>query len=30
MQFVQGLPKGIYVGQTQVHHEKTLATKHQS
>ena len=27
MQFVQGLPKGIYVGQTQVHHEKTLATK---
>lgn len=22
MQFVQGLPKGVYAGQTRVHHEK--------
>ena len=25
MQFVQGLPQGVYVGQTRVHHEKTLS-----
>lgn len=24
MQFVQGLPQGVFVGQTRVHHEKTL------
>ena len=26
MQFVEGLPEGIFVGQTRVHHEKTLAS----
>ncbi|CAB1210389.1 peptidoglycan editing factor PgeF [Acinetobacter bouvetii] len=26
MQFVQGLPSGVYVGQTRVHHEKTQAS----
>ncbi|WP_291352679.1 peptidoglycan editing factor PgeF [Acinetobacter sp. UBA3106] len=26
MQFVQGLPQGVFVGQTRVHHEKTLAS----
>ena len=24
MQFVQGLPKGVYVGQTQIEHAKAL------
>lgn len=27
MQFVQGLPKGVYVGQTRVHHEQALPSK---
>ena len=30
MQFVEGLPKGIYVGQTRVHHTQTLATTNQA
>ncbi len=30
MQFVEGLPKGIYVGQTRVHHMQTLATTNQA
>lgn len=27
MQFVQGLPQGVFVGQTRVHHEKTLTAE---
>lgn len=27
MQFVQGLPKGVYAGQTRVHHEKALPSE---
>ena len=30
MQFVEGLPKGVYVGQTRVHHTQTLATTNQA
>ncbi|NWK73881.1 peptidoglycan editing factor PgeF [Acinetobacter sp. SwsAc6] len=30
MQFVEGLPKGIYVGQTRVHHAQTLATSNEA
>lgn len=30
MQFVEGLPKGVYVGQTRVHHTHTLATTNQA
>lgn len=27
MQFVQGLPQGVYVGQTHIHHPKALASR---
>ena len=27
MQFVQGLPKGVFAGQTRVHHEKALPSQ---
>lgn len=30
MQFVEGLTKGIYVGQTRVHHAQTLATSNEA
>ena len=26
MQFVQGLPAGVFVGQTRVHHDRALET----
>ena len=30
MEFVQGLPKGIYVGQTRIEHPQTIATSNQN
>ncbi|MFM2332158.1 MAG: peptidoglycan editing factor PgeF, partial [Pseudomonadota bacterium] len=30
MEFVQGLPKGVYVGQTRIGHPQTIATSNQN
>lgn len=30
MEFVQGLPKGIYVGQTGIQHPQTIATQNEN
>ena len=30
MEFVQGLPKGVYVGQTRIEHPQAIATTHES
>ena len=30
MEFVQGLPKGVYVGQTRIEHAQAIATSNQT
>ena len=30
MEFVQGLPKGVYVGQTRIEHPQTIATQNEN